>query len=200
MSLAVVIGLQVLVTLISAGEPYGTTTVTDPTWHLVSEPRQLRIGKLPASPASTQSPDPHRIQRLEDQLADLQRRLTAAEHRSTYAVPVESGSFQASYVEPGQIQIEPECLDCQSEYSLTPSGQVFESEYPTLQWSGFLQLDTGWVMRDSANSEAIGDIDSKTGLRRVRLRVEGDIRRDSSYLVDLDFAASEFSRCCVANA
>ena len=121
---------------------------------------------------------------------DLQRRLTAAEQRATNAVPVSSGSFQASYVQPGQIQPEPECLDCQSEYSLAPSGKVFGSEYPTLQWSGFLQLDTGWVIQDSANSEAIGDIDSKTGLRRVRLRVEGDIRRDSSYLVDLDFAAA----------
>ena len=64
------------------------------------------------------------------------------------------------------------------------------SRYPSLVWSGFLQLDTGWVAQDDANMAAVGDIESKTGLRRVRLRADGNVRPDISYVIDLDFAAS----------
>lgn len=64
------------------------------------------------------------------------------------------------------------------------------NRYPTLHWSGFIQLDTGWVSQSQRNIEALGDIESKTGLRRVRLRAGGHMREDVSYVVDLDFAAS----------
>ncbi len=64
------------------------------------------------------------------------------------------------------------------------------SRYPTLQWHGFLQLDAGWVSQSQGNVRAVGDVESKAGLRRVRLRVGGELRRDVSYVVDLDFAAS----------
>jgi phosphate-selective porin OprO/OprP len=186
---AVAIGLHVLGTLLWAVEPAGTTTATDLTWHPTPVPRQisfasdthrLRNGKLPTISPPTQLNDANRIQRLEDQLEDLQRRLTAAEQRSAGPVLIHAG----------HIQPEAECFDCFPEYPSSTSEQIFGSQYPTLKWSGFLQLDTGWVYQDGANAETIGDVDSQTGLRRVRLRVAGDIRRDSSYVVDLDFAAS----------
>lgn len=62
--------------------------------------------------------------------------------------------------------------------------------YPTLEWSGFLQLDTGDVFQDDASEAAIGRIGAQTGLRRVRLRAQGRVREDTWYRVDLDFAAS----------
>ena len=82
------------------------------------------------------------------------------------------------------------CEDCSPGYTLQPTADVFSSsKYPTVDWSGFLQLDMGWIIQDGANAETVGDIDSSTGLRRVRLRVEGNIRADTTYMVDLDFAA-----------
>jgi hypothetical protein len=174
--------LHLLGSRLCAVEPSGATTVTDPTW----QPTPVRsnsvqhAGAVTTLPASTQPDETNRIQRLEDQLEDLQRRLTATEQRSTGTAVIHAGHTQP----------EPECIDCPPGYSFSQPGQVFGSQYPTLERSGFLQLDTGWVYQDGANAETIGDVDSQTGLRRVRLRVAGDIRRDSSYVVDLDFAAS----------
>jgi phosphate-selective porin OprO/OprP len=64
------------------------------------------------------------------------------------------------------------------------------TSYPTLKWSGFLQVDSGWFLQDAASVTAVGDVQDKTGLRRVRLRAHGFIRPTTSYVVDLDFAAS----------
>ncbi len=63
-------------------------------------------------------------------------------------------------------------------------------QYPTLHWSGFLQLDSGWVIQDEGTTDAVGSVNAETGLRRVRLRVGGKVREGTSYVVDLDFAAS----------
>ncbi len=62
--------------------------------------------------------------------------------------------------------------------------------YPTLRWSGFLQVDGGWFIQDEVGQLSIGNIDDRLGLRRVRLRAMGYVRRRTSYVVDLDFAAS----------
>ncbi len=64
------------------------------------------------------------------------------------------------------------------------------SEYPTVDWSGFLQLDSGWIAQSDRNAAAVGSASGQTGLRRVRLRAGGDVREHTSYIVDLDFAAS----------
>lgn len=71
-----------------------------------------------------------------------------------------------------------------------PFSQTLDDKYPTLYWSGFLQTDTGWFAQDDANQRAVGDLDADTGLRRVRLRVDGHVKRVNSYVIDLDFAAS----------
>lgn len=63
-------------------------------------------------------------------------------------------------------------------------------QFPTINWSGFLQLDTGWFGQDEANKQAIGNIDASTGLRRVRLRVDGNVKEDTRYVIDFDFAAA----------
>ena len=64
------------------------------------------------------------------------------------------------------------------------------SRYPTVAWGGFMQLDTGWISQDAASKAAFGNIDAQTGLRRVRLNVRGNVQRNLSYLIDLDFAAT----------
>jgi phosphate-selective porin OprO and OprP len=67
---------------------------------------------------------------------------------------------------------------------------VERSEFPTLQWSGFIQLDTGNVSQDETSKQDVGTIGAQTGLRRVRLRAQGRVREEIWYRVDLDFAAS----------
>lgn len=69
-------------------------------------------------------------------------------------------------------------------------GASVSTQYPTFNWSGFLQVDSGWFIQDDANVEAVGKIGDRTGLRRVRLRAYGNTRRTTAYVVDLDFAAS----------
>ncbi len=71
-----------------------------------------------------------------------------------------------------------------------PRSLFDSSEYPTLNWSGFLQLDTGIVDQDELNVESVGRVAAESGLRRVRLRVDGNVRETSTYVIDLDFAAS----------
>jgi phosphate-selective porin OprO/OprP len=63
-------------------------------------------------------------------------------------------------------------------------------QYPTFKWSGFIQVDSGWWIQDEANVASVGQIADRTGLRRVRLRAYGNLRRTTAYVVDLDFAAS----------
>jgi len=55
--------------------------------------------------------------------------------------------------------------------------------------SGFIQLDSGWFSQTEANRQAVGDVTDTTGIRRLRLRASGHVLPDTSYVVDLDFAA-----------
>ena len=69
-------------------------------------------------------------------------------------------------------------------------GGLRRSRYPTVAWGGFLQLDTGFISQNTASKAAFGDVDPRTGLRRVRLNVRGNVQENLSYLIDVDFAAS----------
>ncbi len=81
-----------------------------------------------------------------------------------------------------------------NDYEFVQSGRPLfsngQKEYPTLEWGGFLQLDTGWIIQDQATVDAVGKVNTETGLRRVRLRASGNVRKETSYVIDLDFAAS----------
>jgi phosphate-selective porin OprO and OprP len=56
--------------------------------------------------------------------------------------------------------------------------------------SGFIQLDSGWFNQDEDNRQAVGDVTDTTGIRRLRLRASGQVLPDTSFVIDLDFAAS----------
>lgn len=111
-------------------------------------------------------PDAARIERLEDEILRLRHEVQSIWSRETAS-------------------------DAPRPWIDEPSAAaVREPEYPTLRWSGFLQLDSGWITQDDVNTATVGSISSQTGLRRVRLRASGDVRANTSYVVDLDFAAS----------
>ena len=69
-------------------------------------------------------------------------------------------------------------------------GSRAENDYPTLNLSGFVQLDAGWAAQSTQNRLAVGDVESKVGLRRTRLRADGRVSDDVAYTVDMDFSAS----------
>ena len=96
-----------------------------------------------------------------------------------------TGPYQVGS-EPAAIQDDPSSWP-ESWYTETTSDS---DRYPTFNWSGFLQADSGWFIQDDASVEAVGRVGDRTGLRRVRLKAFGNIRRTSAYVVDLDFAAS----------
>lgn len=125
------------------------------------------------------SPSGERIPQFQRGISDLRRSLSGAE--SLEAGNDASGIQQTSDVALSGSQV---------------AGQIWQtpqsdrSRYPTVDWSGFLQLDGGWILQDEQNIATLGVIDPAVGLRRVRLRAFGDIRPDTRYVVDLDFAAS----------
>ncbi|MCA9236097.1 MAG: hypothetical protein KDA44_11540 [Planctomycetales bacterium] len=130
-----------------------------------------------------------RLDRLEAENAQLRSRLDAfvsqpaSEDGVTFAVfPGGELAGSSQLVQPCACH-QPNCVVCQH-------GRGSHSTYPTLTWSGFLQLDSGWVSQDDANIATVGNVQAQTGLRRVRLRATGRVRDDVSYMIDLDFAAA----------
>jgi len=139
-----------------------------------------------------------RLRQLEAEIAEIRSRVSKNAEPS--AVQSASAEFVAPYYpvppapegEPSDGQ-QPVCDVCPPGYTLQPLQKMFgttDSLYPTIDVGGFIQLDSGWFIQEDANTRAVGDIENKTGLRRVRVKFFGDIREDTSYLIDLDFAAS----------
>jgi phosphate-selective porin OprO and OprP len=117
-----------------------------------------------------------RIQQLEQQLRNLQFSLgpndTAAIERTSW-----DSVEQAGYQTPNMS-------------TRHQSWGSRRSRYPTIAWGGFLQIDSGSISQDAASKAAVGNFDTRTGLRRVRLNVFGNVQPNLSYLIDVDFAAS----------
>ncbi len=168
------------------------------------------------SASAQQNPEPvfvpeidfeRRIERLEAELAALK-----AEQQSSVVFPEmetweESESpgvtnvsgwstGYVSYQETDPSRVTAEDADPSSrppgfrDWLRRPESSFEADQYPTLEWSGFLQLDTGIIDQDELNVESVGIVEPESGLRRVRLRVDGNVRENSSYVIDLDFAAS----------
>ena len=132
-----------------------------------------------------------RVERLEAELAEYRRTwpgYTDAQEKTTAAdstAPIAAASAE----EP--LYSNAEDLNCPPEFQLQDVWETLDdSRFPTLKWSGFIQVDTGWIVQDEAGKAALGSVNSQAGLRRVRLRVDGNVRENAAYAVDLDFAAS----------
>lgn len=119
---------------------------------------------------------------LLQEVRDLRQRLTRLENASrlTPLPAVETTQENASIKTVGYL----------SELHGRNQSSYGHRLHPAVRWSGFMQLDAGAVSQTQGNIAAVGDIESKVGLRRVRLRADGQLQKDTSYVVDLDFAAS----------
>jgi phosphate-selective porin OprO/OprP len=123
-----------------------------------------------------------RLDQLERENAEFRAQLQSLE--------TEAAARDCPGCEPGAADAWPVCSDplCNDD-----GRALFYRESQratTIDWSGFIQLDSGWIAQDAANIAAVGDIEDTTGLRRVRLRASGRLLPRTSYVVDLDFAAS----------
>lgn len=119
-----------------------------------------------------------RLQQLEQELAQLRSELIGDEGGGREA----SGIEQAGWVSFPDPEL--------TNWRAGAPGTATPPRYPTFHWSGFLQLDSGWIQQDDLNVATVGDVEALVGLRRVRLRAFGDVRDNAHYVVDLDFAAS----------
>ena len=131
-----------------------------------------------------------KLQELERQLSDLRMLVDEVDRVRVELDYAESDSIELDEIEPaGYVKFpEPEFVDWSARSpAAAPSSTI---QYPMFKWSGFLQLDSGWIDQDDLNVITVGDIDAQVGLRRVRLRAFGDVRPNTHYVVDLDFAAA----------
>ncbi|MEZ6061298.1 MAG: porin [Planctomycetaceae bacterium] len=60
--------------------------------------------------------------------------------------------------------------------------------YPTVKVTGFFQADAGWFQQDAASVATLGDVQDDRGFRRARLAAVGNVTKDVSYQLEMDFA------------
>lgn len=60
--------------------------------------------------------------------------------------------------------------------------------YPNTRVTGFFQVDAGFIHQDSVSTQQFGDIQDARGFRRARLAAVGDISKNISYMLEMDFA------------
>jgi phosphate-selective porin OprO/OprP len=63
-----------------------------------------------------------------------------------------------------------------------------EKTYPNVRVTGFFQADAGWIQQDSEGRAQFGDINDSQGFRRARLAAAGDVAKNVSYIIEMDFA------------
>lgn len=64
-------------------------------------------------------------------------------------------------------------------------------KYPSVQLTGFFHLDTAWFNQDPVNIASVGDANDGISFRRTRLAAKGNVADNTSYIVEMDFAASQ---------
>ncbi len=62
---------------------------------------------------------------------------------------------------------------------------------PTVNVTGFFQIDAGYYSQDEANRLTLGDINDGLGFRRARLAAKGNVTKDTSYIIEYDIAQTQ---------
>lgn len=80
-----------------------------------------------------------------------------------------------------------------STYCPTPVSCVLDDKpkYPTVKPTGFFQLDMGWNSQDAVNRATVGDLQDGIDFRRTRLAATGNVTKDVSYIIEMDFAQAQ---------
>lgn len=64
-------------------------------------------------------------------------------------------------------------------------------QYPTVEVTGFFDLDAGWFDQDRVNRQTLGNLENNMGFRRTRLAATGNVAEDIRYILEFDFAESQ---------
>ncbi len=63
-------------------------------------------------------------------------------------------------------------------------------KYPTFEIHGLVQFDNGWFNQSGNNRSTIGEASDGSDFRRVRLGANGQVTKNMTYFVQMDFAAA----------
>ena len=81
-----------------------------------------------------------------------------------------------------------------SVYQPTPVACAIKDEpkYPTIPLlTGFFQMDNVWFNQSPNNRATVGDVQDGIDFRRARLAAKGNVTKNTSYIMEFDFAASQ---------
>ncbi len=85
---------------------------------------------------------------------------------------------------PAPITYQPTSVDC-----VIPKD---EKKYPTIPLlTGFFQMDSVWFDQSPNNRATVGDVQDGIDFRRARLAAKGNVTKNTSYIMEFDFAASQ---------
>lgn len=105
----------------------------------------------------------------------------------------EPGSFAAPPLAPAAVGVGmPGISDVSSAGpaamgSPSPTPTPPPRKYPTIDVTGFFQLDAAWFNQDAANVLAIGNIPDLIDFRRARLAAKGQVAENFGYMIEFDF-------------
>jgi phosphate-selective porin OprO and OprP len=60
--------------------------------------------------------------------------------------------------------------------------------FPNTRLTGFFQADAAWFAQDTGSTAEFGNIQDDRGFRRARLAAVGDVAKNVSYMIEMDFA------------
>ncbi len=149
----------------------------------LSAQQQSSAAEIHASPTDESSMTAQQIQMRFQQLeAELQQL------RSERAV-ISSGYYEMHGRRPALKQLSVE--QCVAENCTESAGFYLRNqkdEFPTVQISGFIQVDAARFNQSATSINTVGDADDGADFRRARLMAKGHVADNVSYLVEFDFA------------
>jgi len=121
--------------------------------------------------------DAYQLEHIQQRLMQLQAevRVLSQDRESRPADSVQQTSAEATNV-------------CADEQVCLGTDSALRSYQPTIKVAGFFQADAGWFHQDSANQDAVGDIQDGAAFRRARLLAKGDAWDNVGYILEMDFA------------
>jgi phosphate-selective porin OprO/OprP len=87
-----------------------------------------------------------------------------------------------------QLEARLKALETPVPAAVTLAATAEPKKFPTYQINGGLQADAGWYSQSPANMEQVGDLQDGAAFRRARLGINGLVRENISYFLQMDFA------------
>ena len=126
---------------------------------------------------------PHEIQLRFEQLEVELNRLRAERTIVPASHIGQFGTHSSIEQSSGELRDDEICTEC-SGFFLRDS----KDEFPTVQVSGFIQIDAARFNQSATSINTVGDANDGADFRRARLLVKGHVAENVAYMVEFDFA------------